>query len=413
MKADYLIANCALVIFADDQTSYSLIKDNSIAIERNKIIYAGPSVDCTVRQAAHNVDAAGKLATPGLIDCHTHLVFAGDRAQEFEWRLQGQSYESIAQQGGGIISTVKATRAASKDELFIQSAKLLERLLEEGVTSVEIKSGYGLDIPTEIKILEVAKSLGKHYPVNVSTTFLGAHALPPEFKDKQAYIDFVCSEMLPVIAQRELADAVDVFCEGIGFSLHQCEQVFVAAQEFGLPVKGHVEQLSDLKGAILAARYNALSIDHIEYLQPSDVSLIQNSVAVLLPAAFYCLNETQKPPIAALREQQVRMAVATDLNPGTAPTASLLTAMHQACVGFGLTPSEALKGVTEHAALALGYSNKGRIEAGYDADLLLWDIQHPAELAYGVNFNRPNMIWHNGVLVGGKELGPVDYVQRS
>lgn len=412
MKLDYLITNAKLVTLAIENANYGLVENGALAIKDGKILYAGPSEDNQLVNTNRSVDANGKCITPGLVDCHTHLVFAGNRAQEFEWRLQGQSYASIARQGGGILSTVKATRAASHDELFEQSAKRLERLLEEGVTTVEIKSGYGLDTSTEVKMLQVAKSLGKHYPVTVTTTFLGAHALPPEFsQDQQGFIDFVCDEMLPTITEQNLADAVDVFCEGIAFTPAQCEQVFKKAHKLGLPVKGHVEQLSDLKGAVLAASYGALSVDHIEYLAEQDVALLNNSIAVLLPAAFYCLNEKQKPPINALRKNKTPMAVASDLNPGTAPMASILTAMHQACISFGLTPEEALAGATRHAALALGIENKGKLETAYDADLLLWDIQHPAELAYGVNFNRPSLIWQNGQLVGGVDFAAgVDHV---
>ena len=410
MNVDCLITNCRLVSFANDRDGYGLIPDGTVAIMRGEVVYAGPSETCDYHQAERHIDADSKCLTPGLVDCHTHLVFAGNRAQEFESRLRGQSYESIAKRGGGIAASVTATRAASKEELYQQSAKRLERLLEEGVTTVEIKSGYGLNLATEIKMLEVARKLGEHYPVTVTTTLLAAHALAPEFqrghaeRDKQAYIDFVCDTILPAAAERELVDAVDVFCEHIGFSHRQCEQVFLAARALNLPIKGHVEQLSDLKGAVLAARYGALSVDHIEYLADADVPALNNSVAVLLPAAFYCLNETRKPPIEALRKHQVPMAVATDLNPGTAPMASLLTAMHQACISFGLTPQESLKGATCNAARALGFEKKGRIEPGCDADLLLWDIQHPAELAYGVNFNRPSLIWRNGHIVGGTDF---------
>jgi len=401
MTLDYLIENCKIVSFESGTKAYGLIEEGAIGIKDGKIVYAASSDAPGTLEAEHTINCV----TPGLVDCHTHLVFAGNRAQEFEWRLQGQSYESIAQQGGGIISSVKATRAASKSELIEQSAKRLERLLEEGVTTVEIKSGYGLDTRTELKMLEVAKELETIYPVTVSKTFLGAHSVPPEYQEnQQGYVDLVCNEMLPTIAEQNLADAVDVFCEGIAFSPGQCEQIFQKAMELGLPIKGHFEQLSDLKGAVLAASYKALSVDHIEYLDKNDVAALVNTVAVLLPAAFYCLNETQTPPIEALREHQIRMAVATDLNPGTAPMASLLTAMHQACVSFGLTPQEALAGATKNAALALGLPSKGRLKAGFDADLLLWDIEHPAELAYGVNFNRPTLIWQNGNLVGGSKI---------
>ena len=400
---DWWIDHANLATFANG--GYDEHTDTSIGIRDGAIAYVGDKPEKPVT-ALHQLDAAGRWITPGLIDCHTHLVFGGNRAEEFEWRLQGESYEAIANKGGGIVSTVRATRALSEEALFAQSAPRLERLLEEGVTTVEIKSGYGLDIESELKMLKVARALGEAYPVTVKTTFLGAHAVPPEFNGhtngKQAYIDHVCNEMLPEIAESGLADAVDVFCEGIGFSNAQCEQVFQKAQDLGLPVKGHVEQLSHLGGALLAAKYQALSVDHIEYLPNDEVTHLADTVAVLLPAAFYCLNETQKPPVEALCKHGVTMAVATDLNPGTAPLASLLTAMNQACVLFGLTPQEALRGTTASAAKALGITNKGRIETSMDADLALWDIQHPAELAYGVNFYRPDAVWQSGKLVRSK-----------
>ncbi|MEM7359637.1 MAG: imidazolonepropionase [Pseudomonadota bacterium] len=405
---DYLISNVNLAGFGQASASYGHIPEAVVAIQDNRIAFAGSQDEFEQEQNTvikKQLDANGAWMTPGLIDCHTHLVFGGNRAEEFEWRLQGESYEHIARRGGGIVSTVNHTRALSEEELYQQSAPRLRRLLEEGVTTVEIKSGYGLDAENEIKMLRVARALEADHPVTIKTTFLGAHAVPVEYQQQeqgqQAYIDFVCEEMLPEVANLQLADAVDVFCEGIGFTPQQCEQVFQVAQGLGLPVKGHVEQLSDLKGAVLASQYDCLSVDHIEYLAEEDVGALTDTVAVLLPAAFYCLNETQKPPIRALRDHHIPMAVATDLNPGTAPLASLLTAMNQTCVLFGLTPEEALRGATQHAAQALGISSKGQIIAGMDADLLLWDIQHPAELAYGVNFHRPSHIWQNGRLCGG------------
>jgi imidazolonepropionase len=423
MKIDYLIDNVNLVTFAqaDKQGSllglgmgmgeddYGSCTQAVVAIADNKIVFAGQlpgSTEDWLTNQGYDVkqrlDAGGQWLTPGLVDCHTHLVFGGNRAQEFEWRLRGESYEDIARKGGGIVSSVSHTRELSEEALLKQSEPRLLRLLEEGVTTVEIKSGYGLDTETELKMLRVARELGRRHAVTVKTTFLGAHAVPPEFKQRshgqQCYIDYVCQDMLPEVARQELADAVDVFCEGIGFTPQQCEQVFQTAAKLGLPIKGHVEQLSDLKGAVLAAQYHALSVDHIEYLAEADVEKLQGSVAVLLPAAFYCLNEKQRPPIAALRQHNIPMAVATDLNPGTAPLASLLTAMNQACILFGLTPAEALKGATLHGAKALGLKDVGGIQAGMAADLALWDIQHPAELAYGVNFYRPTQVWHQGRL---------------
>ena len=411
MQYDWLIENVNLVTFAKSSDGYGLQKNTCIALTEGKVTNINVKTQKKLT-AKQRLDANGRYLTPGLIDCHTHLVFGGNRAEEFEWRLQGTSYQEIAQRGGGIVSSVRDTRALSEQELFDQSAPRLQRLLEEGVTTVEIKSGYGLDIESEIKMLRVARALESAYPVTIKTTFLGAHAVPLEFQNqadsKQAYINFVCQQMLPEVVEQQLADAVDVFCEGIGFSTAQCEQVYKSANKLGLPIKAHVEQLSDLKGAVKAATYDALSVDHIEYLDPADVAKLKNTVAVLLPAAFYYLNETQKPPTEALRKHNIPMAVATDLNPGTAPMASLLTAINQACILFGLTPYEALKGATAYAAQALDISNKGRIENGMDADLLLWDINHPAELAYGINFHRPNYIWQNGQLVGGSEYKNAD-----
>lgn len=412
LDVDFLITNLNLASFSQTGAAYGHIPNAAVAIQGNKIVYANaqdqlPAGDQQL-VAKQIINANSAWMTPGLIDCHTHLVFGGNRAEEFEWRLQGESYEAIAKRGGGIVSTVNHTRALDEDELFAQSAPRLQRLLEEGVTTVEIKSGYGLNTETEIKMLKVARALEQSYPVTIKTTFLGAHAVPAEYKQQkdgqQAYIDHVCEQMLPEVAALGLADAVDVFCEGIGFTPAQCGQVFNAAQAHNLPVKGHVEQLSDLKGAVLASQYDCLSVDHIEYLAVEDVPSLKNTVAVLLPAAFYCLNETQKPPIQALRDQQIPMAVATDLNPGTAPLASLLTAINQACVLFGLTPEESLRGATHIAAQALGIPSKGQVTAGMDADLLLWDIQHPAELAYGINFHRPSHIWQNGRLRGGTSI---------
>jgi len=399
LEHDWLIENANLVTFKQGEPGYGMVKKARVAIREGQISLIDTQAKTQIK-AKQVMDAYGRWLTPGLIDCHTHLVFGGNRAEEFEWRLQGESYQAIAQRGGGILSTVNQTRALSAKQLYAQSLPRLKRLLEEGVTTIEIKSGYGLNTSTEIKMLEVAQELGQTNPVTVKKTFLGAHAVPPEFKHfkqpSQAYINYVCDEMMPAANNKNLIDAVDVFCEGIGFSNSECEQVYLKAKSLGLPIKGHVEQLSNLRGAVLAAKHGALSVDHIEYLTEDDVSALKHSVAVLLPAAFYCLNETQKPPIDALRKKGIPTAVATDLNPGTAPMASLLTAMNQACVLFGLTPEESLRGVTASAAQALGLSNKGRIEIGLDADLVLWNIEHPAELAYGINFHRPDAVWQNG-----------------
>ncbi|MFT7526120.1 MAG: imidazolonepropionase [Arenicella sp.] len=412
IEFDWIIENANLVTLSESLPGYGQIDNGVVAIKDAEIVFAGCSEDWQSQYPAaaakHSYDAQGAMLTPGLVDCHTHLVFGGNRAEEFEWRLKGESYQDIAKKGGGIVSTVKQTRALSEAQLFAQAAPRLERLLEEGVTTLEIKSGYGLTTESEIKMLRVAKSLELAYPVTIETTLLSAHAVPPEYQSiadgQQAYIDHVCSEIMPEAVALGLVDAVDVFCEGIGFTPQQCEQVFQAAEKLGLPIKGHVEQLSDLKGAVTAAKYNCLSVDHIEYLDPDDVTALKDTVAVLLPGAYYCLNETRKPPIQALREHNIPLAVASDLNPGTSPIASLLYAMNQACVLFGLTPLEALKGATTNGAKALGLKNIGRIEAGYKADLLLWNIQHPAELAYGVNFYRPQQIWQNGKQVTKREV---------
>jgi len=403
---DYLLTNVRLATMVDNGAPYGEVGGGVIAVRDGVIEYAGSVAGMPELTATQHKNCSGQWATPGLVDCHTHLVYGGDRAREFEMRLQGRSYEEISRSGGGIASTVRHTRDASEELLFTRACKRAQCLLEEGVTTLEIKSGYGLDLEQELKMLRVARRLGEELPLTVRTTFLGAHALPPEFADangdpRDSYIEHVCEDMIPAVASSGLADAVDVFCEGIGFSPDQCERVFRAAQSAGLPVKGHVEQLSDLKGARLAASYGALSVDHIEYLAEEDIPAIAEagSIAVLLPGAFYFLKETQKPPIAALREHKIPMAVATDLNPGTSPIASLLLAMNQAAVFFGLTPEEALRGATRNGALALGLQNKGLLKAGMDADIALWDIEHPAELTYAVNMNRPSQVWQAGRLL--------------
>ncbi len=407
--ADTLIQNVQLATMDPAQTEpYGAVKEASIALKDGQIIWAGPQSEAPEFDARHVVDGQQGWLTPGLIDCHTHLVYGGNRAQEFEARLRGESYESISKRGGGIASTVKATRASSEAELLQSALPRLDALLAEGVTTVEIKSGYGLNLEHERKMLRVAGQLSEERDVHVQRTFLGAHALPPEFAGQaDAYIDHLIEHVLPAIAQENLADAVDVFCEDIGFSPDQCRKIFLAAQAHSLPVKGHVEQLSDLKGTQLIAEFSGLSADHIEYLAEDDVSTMAKTglVAVLLPGAFYCLNETQKPPISALRREQVPMAVATDLNPGTSPIASLLLALNQSCVLFGLNPEEALCGATQNAAKALGlHQSKGQIRSGFDGDLVLWDIQHPSELSYGINMNKPKAVWQNGKLRGKADV---------
>lgn len=376
-----LIATC--------EQGYGLLKNAAIAVKNGKIAWVGtmqdlPSEAETLADTVH--DITGCSLTPGLIDCHTHLVYAGNRAHEFEQRLQGVSYEDISRQGGGIQSTVTATRAASQDVLFDQSLKRARSLLASGVTSLEIKSGYGLDWETELKILRVAKCIEEALPLTVSKTFLGAHTVPLEYRGKaDAYIDLICNEMIPLVAKEKLADAVDVFCERIAFSLQQTERVFKAATEHGLAIKCHAEQLSDSGSAMLAAKYHAWSVDHLEHLSLQGVKAIAESgtVAVLLPGAFYFLRETHYPPIALLREHQVPIAIATDANPGTSPILSLLLILNMACTLFRLTPEEALMGVTLNAAKALGMDKThGSLVSGKVADFAIWKVGHPAELAY-------------------------------
>lgn len=397
-SCDLIIDNVQLASMQPNGQRWGHIEQAVVAIDQGRIVYVGAKADCSYRGNKW-LDGQQGWLTPGLIDCHTHLVYGGDRADEFEQRLQGKTYAEIARSGGGIQSTVRATRAASEEDLLNRAGARARRLLEEGVTTVEIKSGYGLDSTTEQAMLKVARQLGEQLPLSVRTTYLGAHALPPEYDNSDSYIDFVCQHMIPLVAEKKLADAVDVFCESIAFSPAQCERVFQAAQQHNLAIKAHVEQLSDLKGAVLASRYRALSVDHIEYLQREDVAALKSAgtVAVLLPGAFYYLNESQKPPVDALRQQGVPIAVATDLNPGSSPLASLLTAMNMACVLFGLTPEEALRGTTSDAAKALGLEHqKGQIATGFDADLCLWPVAHPAELVYGINQIRPQHIWCKG-----------------
>ncbi|MEP4889752.1 MAG: imidazolonepropionase [Aliiglaciecola sp.] len=400
-QCDYLIYNVQIATMLDGSEPYGTIENGCVAIDNGSIIYVGEMDNCEVTPLA-KFDGGGNWLLPGFVDCHTHLVYAGDRANEFEMRLNGQSYQQIAEQGGGIKSTVNATRKASPEALLASATARATALIHEGVTTLEVKSGYGLDLDTEIKMLQVAKTLGTELPINIRTTYLGAHALPIEYAgDPEGYIDFVCYEVMPKVSELNLADSVDVFCESIGFSPAQCERVFKTAKGLGLNVKAHVEQLSDLKGAKLACDYHALSVDHIEYLTSEDVIYLKqsNTVAVLLPGAFYFLKESQKPPIEALRAQQVPMAVATDLNPGSSPIASILTCANMACVLFELTPEEALKGITIHAAKALGLDDRGQIKAGCRADLCLWDISHPAQLVYGINQYKPLNRWFGGKLV--------------
>ncbi|MBL0243125.1 MAG: imidazolonepropionase [Rhodoferax sp.] len=382
----------AATLAAGATTPYGLIEDAALVVQGDTLAWVGARADlpANLRQrctAEH--DAGGALVTPGLIDCHTHLVYGGNRAHEFELRLQGASYEEIAQSGGGIVSTVQATRAASAGELQAASGQRLQRLMGEGVTTVEIKSGYGLSLEHERKCLQVARTLGATHAVDVRTTFLGAHAVPPEFAGQtDAYVDAVL-QMLPTLHAEGLVDAVDGFCERIAFSPAQIERVFAAAKGLGLPVKLHAEQLSDSGGAQLAARFDALSCDHLEWLSDAGAQAMAQAgtVAVLLPGAFYFLRETKLPPIALLRQHGVPMAISTDSNPGSSPCTSLLLMLNMACTLFRLTPEEALAGVTRHAAQALGLRDRGQLLAGLRADFVLWNVQHPAELAYALGAN--------------------------
>ena len=372
--------------------AYGGIEDGAVAAVDGLIAWVGPRAGLPSGwKAGLEHDCRGGWLTPGLIDCHTHLVYAGSRAGEFEQRLQGASYEEIARAGGGILSTVRATRAASEIDLLRQASRRLADLMAEGVTTVEVKSGYGLDTATESRILRVARQLGPSCATRIRTTFLGAHALPPEYAGRaDDYIDLVCEEMLPAIHAAGLADAVDAFCEGIGFTPRQTGRVFERARSLGLPVKLHADQLSDLGGAGLAAQYQALSADHLEYTSAVSVAAMARAgtVAVLLPGAYYFLRETRLPPIAEFRAQGVPMALATDCNPGTSPCTSLLLMLNMACTLFRLTPAEALAGVTRHAARALGLQHEaGRIATGLRADLALWEIERPAELAYAFGAN--------------------------
>jgi imidazolonepropionase len=381
----------ATIACLDNESGYGLREHGALLVEAGKIVWLGAMRDLPAVSDAEVIDCAGRLLTPGLIDCHSHLVYGGDRADEFEMRLEGASYAQIAQRGGGIISTVNATRAASEAELFAQALPRLNSLLDEGVTTLEIKSGYGLDSDNEIKMLRVARQLESEFQVRVQKTFLGAHALPPEYAGRgDDYIELVCAEMLPRAHAEGLVDAVDVFIESIAFSLEQGAKVFDCAQALGLPIKAHVEQLSDLGGAVMAAARGAMSVDHIEYLAVADVARLAHSdtVAVLLPGAFYVLRETQLPPLAALREHKVPIALASDANPGSSPVTSLLLVMNMACTLFRLTPAEALRGVTINAARALGLETEiGSLEVGKQADIVLWNVAKPSMLSYQIGVN--------------------------
>ena len=388
------------------QAGYGIIEKGAMAVDKGRIVWLGsietlPAAAVSKARSVHRLDNA--WVTPGLIDCHTHLVHAGNRAREFEMRLNGATYEEIASTGGGIISTVNAVRNASEADLYQQSTGRLKAMLAEGVTTVEIKSGYGLDTENELKMLRVARQLGRNFPATVMATFLGAHALPPEYTGRpDAYIDLVIGEMIPAVAADGLATAVDAFCERIAFTPVQTERVFTAARQHGLRVKLHAEQLSDSNGAALAARFGALSADHLEHLSAAGAAdmAAAGTVAVLLPGAYYFLKETCKPPVDLMRGQGVPMALSTDCNPGTSPTTSPLLMMNMACVNFGITPVEALAGFTIIAARALGMQDRwGTLEVGKQADFTVWDIEEPVELAYRMGGNPCRMTVKGGEIV--------------
>ncbi len=387
---DGLLLDCRLATMTGTGIAYGAIEHAALAWKHGVLSFAGAQAalpDAPERLAAQVTSAGNAWVTPGLVDCHTHLVFGGDRAAEFEHRLNGASYEEIARSGGGIMSTVRATRAADEDTLLAQSLPRARALLADGVTTIEVKSGYGLDLASERRMLRVARRIGDELGIGLRTTFLGAHALPPEFTGRQdAYVDYLCDAMLPALAAEGLADAVDAFCEKIAFTPEQTRRVFVRARELGLHVKLHADQLSDLGGAALAAEFGALSADHLEYTSETGVRAMAaaGSVAVLLPGAFYALRETKLPPIDGFRAHAVPIAIATDLNPGTSPLLSLRMAMGMACTLFRMTPEETLRGATVHAARALGLDDRGSLQVGKRADFVVWDIERPADLCYWI-----------------------------
>jgi imidazolonepropionase len=396
--------NANLATMDAEGAPYGTVANGAIGVSEGKIVWLGTMAELPgnpIDISENIVDCDGAWITPGLIDCHTHLVFGGNRISEYEKRLEGASYEDIARQGGGIRSTVDATRAASEEELFNSATGRIEKLISEGVTTVEIKSGYGLDIETETKMLRVARRLGEELPVRIVTSFLGAHALPAEFSnDSAGYIDLVCDQMMPVVADEKMTDAVDIFCETIGFNLDETRRVFERAKDLNLKIKIHAEQLSNLGGTELACEFGAISADHLEYLDDAGVDAMAHSgtVAVLLPGAFYFLRETKLPPIDRFRKKKVPIAIATDLNPGSSPAPSLLMMLNMATTLFQLTPEEALAGVTSNAARALGLQDDtGILAVGKAADFVVWDIEEPAELSYWIGNTKPRSTIFTGV----------------
>lgn len=398
---DGLITNVRLATLNPDiDFDYGAVQNACLAWHQGKILYAGPMTGAPAFEARETIDGNGRWVTPGLIDCHTHLVYEGNRADEFEALRQSQSYAEIARNGGGIRSTVSATRSASEPQLLAASSARLKRLMAEGVTTVEIKSGYGLDLDNELKMLRVIRTLAEQYPVDIHPTCLAAHAVPEEFHgDTEAYLNLVINTILPAVAQEKLATTVDVFCESVAFNVEQSRRLFSAAEQLGFKIKGHVEQLTQQGGTDILCDFNARSADHIEYITDKQAGRMaeRDVTAVILPGAFYYLGETQKPPINSLRKHGVPMAVATDQNPGSSPLCSLLTAANLACVLFSLTPAEALAGITRNAASALGLDNrKGQLKEGFDADILLWDVAHPRQIIHELNRFRPTTIWQAG-----------------
>jgi imidazolonepropionase len=408
-RVDRIWHHCRLATLSPSRQGLGLIDDGLIAATDGRIVYAGPARDApSVLDAKERIDCAGRWITPGLIDCHTHLVYGGNRAHEFEQRLAGASYEEISRAGGGIVSTVKATRQSSTDELVAAALPRLDALIAEGVTTVEIKSGYGLELDTERRQLRAARRLGDKRAVSVRTTFLGAHTVPPESKgNKAGYIDALCSEMLPAIAAEGLADAVDAFCEGIAFSVEETAQVFAKAQALGLPVRLHADQLSNLHGAALAARFGALSADHLEFADEEGIMAMARAgtVAVVLPGAFYFIREKQLPPIDAMRRHGVPIALATDCNPGTSPLTSPLLTMNMGATLFRLTVDECIAGMTREAARALGmFGQTGSLDEGKRCDLAIWNIERPAELVYRMGFNPlHSRVWRGAPHTGSSQ----------